>query len=100
MPRWDARTDGLHAIIREAVRRAGYTWHDTFRCGGGYPDATVISKSGVIAFVEVKSEKGELNKAERAFWDACTGPKVVARTPEDALAFLEQLDEMRLEYAE
>ena len=97
MTRYAARVDDNHAIIRECIRRAGYQAYDTFRLGQGFPDLLVVSKSGIIGLLEVKSENGNLNANEREFWSAFRGPKMIVRSPEDALAFLAWLDEITME---
>lgn len=60
-----AKVDSNHAALREALRKLGYHWQDTYRQGQGCPDAYVLSKSGRWVAFEVKSPGGELTEAER-----------------------------------
>jgi hypothetical protein len=45
MPLYASKIDKNHKAIRNAARKAGYIWFDLFRCGGGIPDALVLSKA-------------------------------------------------------
>ena len=94
MSEYAKRVDGNHAAIREAVRAAGYQWVDTFRAGHGFPDALVISKSHVIALLEVKQPGETLTAAECKFWDTFTGPIAIVRSEQEALDVLYDLDKL------
>ncbi len=51
-----ARADKIQKPIREAARKAGYIFIDTFRLGSGFPDAIVLSKSKRWVTFEIKSK--------------------------------------------
>jgi len=62
------KADGNHGELREAARREGYYWFDLFRLPGAL-DALVVSKSGVLIWVEVKMPGEKMTAAEQAIFD-------------------------------
>jgi hypothetical protein len=44
----------------------------------------LVSRLGHTAIVEIKTEKGELNKVQRKFRDGWAGAYFVVRSPDDA----------------
>jgi len=66
--RYSARVDANHADIRDAARRTGYVWVDTYRQGDGAPDAFCLSRSGRWVALEIKSPGGKLTEKELALW--------------------------------
>lgn len=88
-----AKVDANHAALREQVRAVpGFQWHDTYMVGGGFPDAVVSGRHvdgyWLAVFVEVKQDGKEdaLTPAEVVWWEAFTGPGVIASRLEHILA--------------
>lgn len=68
MTEYAKRIDENHPLIREYIRdRRGYTWIDTFRYGGGFPDAMVIARNGLLIMFEIKTSGEDMNVKERDF---------------------------------
>lgn len=82
--RYAARTDASQAAIVAVLRRAGCLVLDLSRVGGGCPDL-LVGAHGRLMLLEVKTEDGEQNEAQRNFaakWGRCVA---VVRTPQEAL---------------
>lgn len=85
MTRWNARKDGNHAEIAAGLRQACRSVVETHRVGGGFPDL-VVGFGGKMWLVEVKTEKGKLQKNQLEFIETWRGPRpVVVRNLEEAL---------------
>lgn len=87
------RQDSNHRLIREALRKAGWTVEDTSHVGGGFADL-LCGKHGRLVMVEVKDgrkvpSKRRLTPEEQRFaaqWAAAGITVVVVETLEQALA--------------
>lgn len=66
MPKYAARTDANHAEIRDGLRTAGMRVWDCSRFGDGFPDL-LVSDSGNLWLLEVKSKGGKLTNREQTF---------------------------------
>ena len=83
------RTDGNHAEIRDALRKAGFVVADTHTMGYGFPDLTVRAGCHVLLF-EVKMPGERLNETEKTFHTAWDGAGVyVVNTAEQAIRIAE-----------
>ena len=83
-PRRAARVDANQPAIVAALRAVGASVSLTHRVGGGFPDLCVGFR-GKNWILEVKTEKGSLNKMEQDFFRDWRGQRRVVRTPEEAL---------------
>ena len=96
-PRRAARTDSNHAEIRDAARRAGYYWVDTFQLGGGFPDAICVSKTHIPVMVEIKSPGEKLTPAEKKFRQNYPGPYCIVYSSGDLLEVMDAWDRRDIE---
>ena len=87
------RTDANHKEMAAALREAGFTVHDTSKCGWGIPDL-LICRGGRCEWLEVKTGPREgLTTAEQVFFDVCPGgAPILAWTPALAIAEFERRD--------
>lgn len=85
---YSKRTDANQVEIVKALKNAGYSVHDTHALGGGFPDIIVGCGGRVNILMEIKTEKGELNKKEKEFFSTWLGPVYIVRSPEDALLIM------------
>lgn len=69
------RTDANHAQIVKAFEQLGCTVFSAHTVGAGFPDL-VIGCNGRTLLVEIKTERGELTKAQREFITAWNGDTV------------------------
>jgi hypothetical protein len=89
------RVDRNQQLIVDTLRRAGASVQVLSEIGRGLPDLLVGSstQSGrpINILIEVKNPDGrcDLTKAERRWIDAWRGQVAICRTPEEALAVLE-----------
>lgn len=81
-----ARIDGNQREIVEALRAIGRSVMLLHREGDGVPDALVGNGYENI-LVEIKIPGGKLNPLQRKFFATWNGPKVVARSVEEAIEF-------------
>ena len=79
------RVDVNHTEIVRAFEKLGARVLDLSRVGRGVPDLLVRFRNR-MRFVEVKSEKGKLNKAQEEF--ATEWPVSVVRTVDDVAAIV------------
>lgn len=79
------RTDSNHATIREVFRRLGCEVCDASRLGDGAPDL-IVSFRKRLFFVEVKTARGRLTKAQEGFH--ARFPVSIVRNVDDALALI------------
>jgi hypothetical protein len=93
---WAKREDENQPAIREACRKAGYYWIDTFRFGAGFPDAIVFSKTKIPVFFEIKMPAALLTKPEREFCATFPGYYHVVRSVDDAIFILQHVDQMEI----
>ncbi len=82
------KVDEHQALIMEALRTAGATVQSLHTVGHGCPDL-LCGYHGMNILMEVKSEKGCLNSNQVVWHREWKGQKAVVRTPEDAIAVLE-----------
>lgn len=82
--RYDAKADKNQPEIVEALRMAGCVVQHLHTVGRGVPDL-LVSKHGVNYLIEVKTEDGELTKAEKEWIEAWDAPVYIARSIEEAL---------------
>jgi hypothetical protein len=83
-----AKTDGTHSAIRDHLRAAGWSVHDTAPVGGGFPDL-VCARRGFTALVECKNgtlspSRRNLNPGQVSFVSKWKGVCIKAVSPEDA----------------
>ena len=83
MTLWAKRTDGNHAEIRDAMRKAGAEVEDLSGSGRGMPDTLVYTADGRLLLVEIKMPKGTLTAPQVRFH--ARFPVHIVRTVEDAL---------------
>jgi hypothetical protein len=94
------RVDQNQAMIVETLRRAGASVQVLSEFGRGVPDLLIgISThqgKAVNVLVEVKNPAGrcDLTDAERRWISAWKGQLAICRTPEEALAVVEDICEM------
>jgi hypothetical protein len=84
------RTDGNHAMIRDALKRCGFTVFDTHELGGGFPDLAVYHAHRAV-LLEVKDpaqppSKRRLTPAEKEFHARWNGVAFVVETVAEAIA--------------
>ena len=82
--RWDARTDKNQQKIIDALRDAHCSVLPLHRLGQGAPDLAV-GRMGNTYFLEIKSDKGKLTKAEKEFIDLWRGHYAIVRNVGEAL---------------
>ena len=78
------RTDSNHAEICRALRKAGCSIVDLSAVGRGCPDIAV-GRMGKTFMLEIKSERGKLNKRQYRFADEWRGHLAVVRSVDEAL---------------
>lgn len=83
------RVDTNQSQIVQALRDLGATVQDVHEVGRGFPDL-VVGWRGQNLLVEVKSQTGRLNTAEREFHRAWRGQVMVIHTVEDVVRLLSQ----------
>ena len=94
-PHWAKRRDENHADIVKAFEEMYCGVVDTSALGFGFPDITVHF-SGFCSPVEIKTEEGELNAAQRTFVRDWRGPRIpIIRCREDAIAFVTAIRKRR-----
>jgi hypothetical protein len=90
MTLWAKRTDGNHAEIRTAMRRAGAEVEDMSGSGKGMPDTLVYTADGRLLLVEIKMPKGTLTAPQIRFH--ARFPVHIVRTAEAAIALVSDPD--------
>lgn len=89
--RVNPRKDNNHAIIVDAIRKAGGDVLDTSALGHGIPDLIVMTKVG-IQLAEIKNPQTQygkrLSKYQVKWATEWKGPIYILRTIEDAIAFV------------
>jgi hypothetical protein len=87
------RTDSAHASIRDELRQAGFSVHDTSGLGSGFPDL-ICSRQWITFLVEVKSKRSPgaqmrplhyLTPAQRKFHAAWRGWIITAFSTQEVL---------------
>jgi hypothetical protein len=86
------RRDVNQSEIVEALRKAGYELEDLADNGKGIPDLLVESKSHIWVLLEIKAPGGKLTPAEHAFFERHQAPHYIARSPEEAIEWMEYID--------
>jgi len=80
-----ARVDGNHHEITQALRRVGCRVMSLAALGSGCPDLLVrLPGHGDLMLMEVKSTRGKMNAAQRAF-EGEGWPVFVVRSVDEAL---------------
>ena len=67
----------FQAAVIELATLCGFHCYHTFnsrRCAAGFPDL-VLARNGAVLFVELKTERGRVSKAQRE-WIEATGGEV------------------------
>lgn len=82
-------------VVSYAHLRGWMVWHDNDSRGNipGWPDLVLV-RDGVLMFVELKSEKGVVSKAQQAWLDALGGVEGVVTAvwrPSDGEQIMEAL---------
>ena len=90
MTLWAKRTDGNHAEIRDAMRKAGAEVEDLSGSGKGMPDTLVYTADGRLLLVEIKMPKGTLTAPQVRFH--ARFPVHIVRTVEAALELVADPD--------
>jgi hypothetical protein len=91
------RTDANQTMIINALRQAGASVQVLSEFGMGVPDLMVgcVANDGRARniLIEVKNPEGrcDLTKAEKRWIEAWRGQVAICRTPEEALAVLEDI---------
>lgn len=91
-----AKVDSNQASMVKHLRECGLHVYLTHQVGGGFPDLITVGRhadwgDGVVAFVEVKTEKGKLTPEQEEWHDKFTerwtehGPLIVAKDSTDVL---------------
>ena len=93
------KRDVHHAEIRDGLRKCGYFVHDTADLRGGFPDLLVVSKSGLVILIEVKTRyvngvKDDLTEDELLFRACYPGQITICYDFEEALSAMRLLDEL------
>lgn len=88
--RYNKKKDANQNSIVDQLVDAGYSVQDMSPIGGGLTDLLVggIDRRDGIRknwLMEVKTEKGKLNKRQIEWHGSWRGPKHIVRTPNDAL---------------
>ena len=84
------RTDGNHAEIRNAMRKAGAEVEDLSGSGRGMPDTLVYTPDGRLLLVEIKMPKGTLTAPQVRFH--ARFPVHIVRSVGEALALVADPD--------
>ena len=95
--RFASRKDKNQPAIEQALTAAGYRWWSTHRCGYGYPDLHVLSKTDVPVLMECKMPGEGLTELEQDFHDAYDGPLEIVHSGEEALTEMAWWDEYVIE---
>lgn len=82
--RRDARADPNQKDIVQALRDVGASVIHLHMVGRGCPDI-LVGFRGRNTLMEIKTEKGKLNKRQRSFFDEWRGECWVVRTVDSAL---------------
>lgn len=90
MTLWAKRTDGNHAEIRDAMRKAGAEVEDLSGSGKGLPDTLVYTADGRLLLVEIKMPRGTLTAPQVRFH--ARFPVHIVRTVEAALELVADPD--------
>lgn len=83
----NAKVDGNHRQILDALKQMGWSVCDTSRLGEGKPDA-FIARSGRVIALEIKSVRGKPNAAQNRFKRDWRGEYAIVRTVEGALELI------------
>ena len=86
------KVDEHQALIMDAVRSVGASVQTLHTVGHGCPDL-LCGFHGINILLEVKSEKGDLNRNQIVWHREWRGQRAVVRTPEDAIAILQDCTE-------
>lgn len=78
------RVDGTHRAITDALRKAGWTVHDTSRLARFVDLVAWHRGRQVLRLIEVKTDKGAYTAAQQQLLDD-GWPVVTLRSPEDAV---------------
>lgn len=90
MTLWAKRTDGNHAEIRDAMRKAGAEVEDLSGSGRGMPDTLVWTRHTGLLLVEIKMPKGTLTAPQVRFH--ARFPVHIVRSVEAALELVSDPD--------
>lgn len=84
------RTDANHAEIVQAFEQLGCSVFSTHAVGGGFPDLAV-GCNGRTLLVEIKTERGDLTKAQREFIEQWKGDTIhIVCDTDDVIALVNQ----------
>ena len=83
------RVDLNHAAIVKGLREAGYSVQSLSSVGGGCPDILVGADGMSNILLEIKSEQGQLTKAQEAWLWAWKGQAAVVRSLDEALEIVQ-----------
>ena len=86
------RVDNTHAEVRDGLRELGYYVIDMSKVGDDFPDLLVVSKSGVIVLLEVKTPGEYPTEGQVAFLNHFTGPASLVFGLETAKEVMERYD--------
>ena len=81
------RTDKNHLCITNSLRQIGCSVQDLSTVGNGCPDI-IVGFRGKNYFLEIKSEKGKLNKRQIRYHKHWQGQVATIKSFEDALDVL------------
>lgn len=85
-----AKKDANHNEIAAHLRSKNWCVEDCHRQSDGFPDL-IAGRPGWCCLVEVKPKDGKLTPKEQKFAERWLGPRIVARSPEEAERQLEDL---------
>lgn len=86
-PRFAASKDANHGEIVKALIRVGASVEDLSAVGGGVPDL-LVGFRGRCYLLEIKTERGRLNKIQSDWHRLWNGHVAVVRSVDEALAVL------------
>ena len=90
IPAAQGKPDANHAEVVKAYEDMFCTVVDTHALGKGFPDL-LVAFAGYCCPVEIKTEEGELNAAQRTFLRDWPGPMRIIRSREEAIAHVTEI---------
>ena len=86
------KVDLNHGIIRDGLRQVGYFVWDTSDVGKDFPDLLVVSKSGIVVLLEVKTDGEYPSEGQVLFLFRYPGPVSLVFDIDDALEVMARYD--------
>ena len=92
--RRDSRVDSNQADIRLALEKMGASVQSLATIGKGCPDMLICYR-GILYLVEIKSEKGSLEKSQIKWHDDWGGPVKTIYSLDEAMSWIKELSLQR-----